>query len=89
MKEERDTAEILGSGDGFDDIELSEDGRHERTLPLKGESAWRKVHLMARGAKEVRCAHCGQIRPIAGAVESEEGWICEDCIPILRFQSTF
>ena len=81
MKKERDTAEILGSDDGFDDIELSEDGGHERTLILKAEPSSRKVQFMARGVKEIRCTRCSQIRPIAGAEQSEEGWICEDCLP--------
>ena len=88
MKKGRDTAEILASDDGLDDIELSEDGGHERTLILKAAPRSRRVQLIARGAKLIRCACCHQIKPIAGAEESEEGWICEDCIPDLRLQST-
>ncbi len=82
MKNGRNTADILGNDGRLDDMELWDWQRHERALLLKAGSAWRKEYLMARGAKEVRCARCGQIRPIADAVESEEGWICEDCIPI-------
>ena len=91
MKKKRDTAEILGSDDKLDkldDIELSEDGGHERTLILKAAPRSRRVQLIAQGAKLIRCIGCHQIRPLAEAVESEEGWICEDCIPDLRFQST-
>jgi hypothetical protein len=81
MTKGRDTAEVLGDDGGLYDVELSDGERQERTLPLKGEPTWRKVHLMARGVKEIRCDRCGQIRPIAGAEQSEEGWMCEDCLP--------
>ena len=81
MKKGRNTAEILGNDGGLDDSELLDGECRERTLILKTEPAWRKVHLMARGAKEIRCTRCSQIRPIAGAEQSEEGWICEDCLP--------
>ena len=81
MKKGRNTAEILGNDDWLDDMELSDGGRQERTLILKAEPPSRKVQLMAHGVKEIRCTCCGRIRPIAGAEESEEGWICEDCLP--------
>ena len=82
MKKGRDTAEILASNDGLDDIELSEDGGHERTLILKAAPRSRRVQLLAQGAERIRCICCHQIKPLAVAEESEEGWICEDCIPI-------
>ncbi len=82
MKKERNTAEILASDDGLDDIELSEGGDHDRTLILKAEPPSRRVQLMARGAKLIRCICCRQIKLLAAAEESEEGWICEDCTPI-------
>ena len=81
MKKGRNTAEILGDDDWLDDMELWEGGRQERTLILKAEPPSRKVQLMAHGVKEIRCTCCGRIKPIAGAEESEEGWICEDCLP--------
>jgi hypothetical protein len=81
MKKGRNTAEILGSDGELDDIELSEGGGHERTLMLKAAPRSRRVQLIAHGAKEIRCICCYQIRPLAGAEESEEGWICEDCAP--------
>jgi hypothetical protein len=80
MKKGRNTAEIFGSDDEFDDMELSEDGDHERTLILKAAPRSRRVQLMAHGAREIRCSCCYEIRPLAGAEESEEGWICEDCV---------
>jgi len=80
MKKGRSTADILGEGE-LDDIELSEDGCQERTLILKAPPPSRRLQLMAHGAKEIRCTCCDQIRPLAGAEESEEGWICEDCVP--------
>jgi hypothetical protein len=81
MKKGRNTAEILGNDGGLDDMELSDGECRERTLIPKAEPASRKVQFMASGVKEIRCTRCGQIRPIAGAEQSEEGWICEDCLP--------
>jgi len=81
MKKGRNTAEILGSDGEHDDIELSEGGGQERTLILKAVPRSKKVQLMAQGAKEIRCICCDQIKPLAGAEEFEEGWICEDCLP--------
>ena len=81
MTRGRNTAEILDNDGGLDDMELWDGECQERTLILKAEPASRKVQLMARGVKEIRCTRCGQIRPIAGAEQSEEGWICEDCLP--------
>jgi LSD1 subclass zinc finger protein len=82
MEKGRDAAEILVGDDGLDDIELSEDGGHDRTLVLKAEPRSRRVQLIARGAKLIRCICCHQIKPLAESEESEEGWICEHCIPI-------
>ncbi|OPX95208.1 MAG: hypothetical protein A4E58_02246 [Syntrophorhabdus sp. PtaB.Bin006] len=79
MKKGRNTAEILGSDGELDDIELSESIDQERMLILKKAPRSRRVQLIAQGAKEMRCVCCDQIRPLAGAEESEEGWICEDC----------
>ena len=81
MTKGRNTAEILGDDDWLDDMELSDRECQERTLILKAEPASRKVQLMARGVREIRCTRCHQIRSIAGAEQSEEGWICEDCLP--------
>lgn len=80
MKKERNTAEILGSDYEFDDIELLENEGKERTLILKASPRSRRIQLMAQGAKEIRCLHCNQIKPLSGAEESEEGWFCEDCV---------
>ncbi|OPY71534.1 MAG: hypothetical protein A4E63_01489 [Syntrophorhabdus sp. PtaU1.Bin050] len=79
MKKGRNTAEILGSDNELNDIELSESIDQERTLILKTAPRSRRVQLIAQGAKEMRCVCCDQIKPLAGAEESEEGWICEDC----------
>jgi hypothetical protein len=81
MKKGRNTAEVLDDDGGLDDNELPEGGCQERTLILKAKPPSRKVQLMAHGVKEIRCACCYQIRPIAGAEECEEGWICEGCLP--------
>jgi LSD1 subclass zinc finger protein len=81
MKKGRNTAEILDSDDEFYDIELSEGEGQERTLVLKAAPRSRRIQLMAQGAKEIRCICCHQIKSLAGAEESEEGWFCEDCIP--------
>ncbi|WP_028893356.1 hypothetical protein [Syntrophorhabdus aromaticivorans] len=81
MKKARNTAEILGSDSAYDDVELYEGGGEERTLILKTAPRSRRIQLMAQGAKEMRCVCCNRIKPLAGAEESEEGWICEDCVP--------
>ena len=81
MTKGRNTAEILGSNSELDDIELPESGDQGRILILKAAPRSRRVQLIAQGAKEIRCIYCHQIRSLAGAVESEEGWICEDCVP--------
>jgi len=52
----------------------------DRTLVLRREPLPRKVHLMAAGVKEIRCISCSRVKPIAGAEELGEGWICEDCL---------
>jgi hypothetical protein len=83
MKKGRNTAEVLGNDGGLDDMELSGGTYQERTLVLKAVPPSRKVQLMAHGVKEIRCTCCGQIRPIANAEESEEGWVCGDCVPEL------
>ena len=81
MRKEKNTDEILGNDGGLDDRELSDGEGQERTLIPKAEPASRKVQFMASGVKEIRCTRCGQIRPIAGAEQSEEGWICGECLP--------
>jgi hypothetical protein len=81
MKKGRNTAENLGSDCELDDIELLDVEYQERTLILKAAPPSRRAQLMAHGVKEIRCTCCDRIRPLAGAEESEEGWICEDCVP--------
>ena len=62
-------------------IKLSESSDQGRTLILKAALQSKRVQLIAEGVKEKRCICCDQIRPLAGAVESEEGWISEDYRP--------
>jgi hypothetical protein len=64
----------------LEETELDEEEYLDRTLVLRREPLPRKVHLIAAGVKEIRCIACGQIKPIAGAEELGEGWICEDCL---------
>ena len=80
MTKGRNTAEILDSNGEIDDIELPEGGDQGRILILKAVPRSRRVQLIAQGAKEIRCICCDQVRPLAGAVESEEGWVCENCV---------
>jgi hypothetical protein len=80
MRKGRNTAEILDSDDELNDIELLDDRRQERILILKAAPPSRRAQLIAHGAIEIRCVCCDQIKPLAGADESEEGWICEDCL---------
>ena len=79
MKKGKNTAEILDSDGELDDIELLDSKYQERTLVLKAAPPSKRVQLMAHGAIEIRCTRCNRIKPLAGAEECEEGWICEDC----------
>jgi hypothetical protein len=81
MKKGRNTAENLDNDDMLDDRELLDNAYQERTLVLKAAPPSRRAQLIAHGAIEIRCLSCRQIRPLAGAEESEEGWICEYCLP--------
>lgn len=53
----------------------------DRTLVLRKEPLPWKVQLMHAGVKEIRCTCCSRVKPIAGAREVDEGWLCEDCVP--------
>jgi hypothetical protein len=64
----------------LEEAEPSDEECLDRTLVLRREPLSRKVHLIAAGVKEIRCIACGRIRPIAGAEELGDGWICEDCV---------
>jgi hypothetical protein len=82
MKKGRNAAEVLDD-DELDYMELPEGARQEMALVLKAAPPSWKGRLIAHGAKEIRCTCCGQIRPIAGAEDSDDGWICEFCLPLM------
>ncbi len=65
---------------GFEEEEPPDQGYQDRTVVLRKEPLPRRVQLMAAGVKQIRCICCVRIRPIAGADELGEGWICEDCL---------
>lgn len=77
MKKGINIAKVL-AGD-IKDMELPKGEGQERALTLKMAPRSRKRELIARGAKEIRCIHCHQIKPLAGAEESAGEWVCEDC----------
>jgi len=89
MKKGKKMAEIYLLDEELDSIEPEERGIYCEKLILKKDPPPRKEQLMAHGAREIRCSCCGQIRPIAGAEEFEDGWICEGCFaeatPELRY----
>lgn len=89
MTRGRNTAEILGGNGEVDEMELSESGDQGRTLMIKAAPRSRRVKLLVQGAKEIGCNCCDQIRSLACAVESEEGWICEDCLPEIMQEPTY
>jgi hypothetical protein len=62
----------------LDEVELIEECE-DRTLVLRRDPLPRKMGLIAAGAKEIRCISCNCVRPLAGAQEYGEGWLCEDC----------
>jgi hypothetical protein len=80
MKKGNNAAEVLEMDDEMEELEIPGGEYDDRTLVLKKEIPPRKVQLMAHGVREIRCLCCNQIRPIAGAEEIEEGWICEYCM---------
>jgi hypothetical protein len=80
MKKGRNTAEIFDSDCELDDVEFSGGGCQERTLILKAAPPSIRSQLIAHGAIEIRCSRCNRIKPLAKAEESEEGWICGDCV---------
>ncbi|HVN24575.1 MAG TPA: hypothetical protein VMT71_11435 [Syntrophorhabdales bacterium] len=82
MKKKENVSEIFDNDDLLDDIELLEGRDHDRTLTLKAEPRSRRVQLLAQGAKLIRCMCCRGIKPLIAADEFQDGWICEDCIPI-------
>ena len=84
MEKGRNMAEILGDDGEIDYSKLPDSGSQERTLIFKAAPRSRRGELIARGAKEIRCLYCRQIKPLARAEESEEGWICEDCVPEIK-----
>lgn len=63
----------------FEDVELLEQQHQDRTLVLGKEPLPRKIQLIAAGVKEIRCISCKRIRPLIGAEEVGEGWVCGDC----------
>lgn len=84
MKKGKNTAEIIGGEDEFDEFELPDNVGQDRTLILKSAPRSRRVQLIAQGAREIRCFFCAQIRPLAGAEECDEGWLCECCLPVIK-----
>jgi hypothetical protein len=64
----------------YEETEPPDQERQDRTLVLMKEPLPRKVQLMSAGVREIRCICCGRIRPIAGAEELGEGWICGECL---------
>jgi len=79
MRKGKNTAEVLDDYDELDDIELWDGTYQERTLVLKAAPPSRREQLLAHGVIEIRCICCNNIKPLAGAEDAKEGWICEDC----------
>ena len=79
MRKGKNTAEILDDYE-LDDIELADNEyQQERTLVLKAAPPSRREQLLAHGVVEIRCICCDQIKPLVGAEDAEEGWVCKDC----------
>ncbi len=89
MKETSKISSIRPRDEEWDDTELPERGPCDEVLILKRQPPPRKEQLMAHGAKDVRCVCCMQVRPIAGAAEVEEGWICEECLSAVALEPRF
>ncbi len=80
MKKGKKSAEIQRHDEELDELEIPVRRCEEAKLILKREPPPRKEQLMAYGVKEIRCVSCIRIKPIAGAEEAAEGWICGDCL---------
>ena len=78
MKSKRNVAK--GREEEWEFEEPEPPDEEDRTLVLGKAPRPRKVMLLAAGVKEIRCIRCAQIRPIAGAEELGERWICGDCL---------
>lgn len=80
MQRKTNTAKQYKEEPRFEEAEPLDQDWQDRTLVLRKEPPPRKMQLMAAGVKEIRCVACIRIRPIAGAEEFGDGWICEDCL---------
>ena len=80
MRNKKNAAKVREEKWEFEEPEMPDEGCQDRTLVLGKEPLSRKVMLVAAGVKEIRCICCVRIRPIAGAEELGEGWICGDCL---------
>jgi hypothetical protein len=80
MGKNKNTVEAAALEWELEDIELPDQKPVDRVLVLTREPPSRKTQLMHAGVEEIRCIYCVRIRPIAGAEELGDGWICEDCL---------
>ncbi len=80
MRKGRKVAEIQTHDEELDDLEIPDRRYEEAKLILKRQPPPRKEQLIAYGVKEIRCISCIRIKPIAGAEEWAEGWICGECL---------
>jgi hypothetical protein len=81
MGRKRKVSEVREEDWQFEEDEQPGQEYENRTLVLRKEPLPRKASLMASGVKEIRCLCCIRIKPIEGAEELGEGWICNDCLP--------
>ncbi len=79
MRKGKNTAEVLDDYVELEDIELWDETYQDRTLVLKSEPPSRREQLLAHGVVEIRCICCDHIKPLAGAEDAKEGWVCADC----------
>lgn len=88
MKNGRKTFEAAEHVEQWDELEPPDMQYQDRTLKLNRQPPPRKEQLMAHGVREIRCAWCIRIKPISGAEEYLDGWICEDCLSDAKQQRT-
>jgi hypothetical protein len=80
MGKKKNTGEAAAPEWELEDVELPDQNCVDRVVVLRKEPLSRKTMLMHAGVKEIRCIYCVRIRPIAGAEELGDGWICENCL---------
>jgi LSD1 subclass zinc finger protein len=67
--------------DEFDYVE-HDNSRSKMPVVFVNQPIDRKLAILAKGAKEIRCIICKKIAPLSDAESSDDGFICGNCLKI-------